>query len=65
MTFTFPDEQREARHQARRYAWRSIALITIAGAVVYLITGSSQTMKTAWVTDLLSVVPSIAFLVAT
>ena len=64
MTFTFPDQQRDAREQARRYAWRSIALISFSGIVLYVVTGSSQTMKTAWVTDVLSVLPSVAFLIA-
>ena len=63
--FTFPVEQREARAQARRYAWRSIALVIGSGLVLYLVAGQSQTMKTAWVTDMLSIMPSIAFLVAT
>ena len=65
MAFTFPAEQREARAQARRYAWRSIALITCSGIVLYLVTGQSQTMKTAWVTDFLSLIPYFGFLIAT
>jgi divalent metal cation (Fe/Co/Zn/Cd) transporter len=32
----------------------------LTGIVLYLTTGSSQTMKTAWVTDFLSIVPSMA-----
>jgi len=63
-SFTFPAEQHQAREQARRYAWRSIVLIGATGVVLYLVTGQSQTMKTAWVTDVLSMVPSVALLVA-
>ena len=62
--FTFPPEQEAARSQARRYAWRSIGLVTASGLLLYLVTGHSQTMKTAWVTDVLSIIPSVAFLVA-
>jgi cation diffusion facilitator family transporter len=64
-SFTFPREQHEARARARSYAWRSITLIMLAGIIVYLVTGRSQTMKTAWVTDVLSTIPSVAFLIAT
>jgi cation diffusion facilitator family transporter len=62
--FEFPAEQREVRERARRYAWRSIVLITASGILLYLTTGNSQTMKTAWVTDFLSIVPSMALLIA-
>ncbi len=60
--FEFPPEQQEGRRLAARYARRSILLITLTGVVLYLTTGSSQTMKTAWVTDFLSIVPSMALL---
>jgi cation diffusion facilitator family transporter len=62
--FEFPPEQREVRRRACRYAWRSIGLISASGALLYLTTGRSQTMKTAWMTDLLSIIPSAALLVA-
>src|SRR3954468_8773613 len=62
--FEFPPEQSRLREQARHYAWRSIVLITISGVVLYVTTGRSQTMKTAWITDLLSIVPSIALIFA-
>src|SRR3954447_9644240 len=62
--FEFPPEQREGRDLARRYAWRSIVLVSISGAILYATTGHSQTMKTAWITDVLSVIPSAALLFA-
>jgi cation diffusion facilitator family transporter len=62
--FVFPDEQSRARERAHAFAWRSIFMITASGLLLYLTTGQSQTMKTAWVTDFLSIVPSIALLVA-
>jgi cation diffusion facilitator family transporter len=63
-TFTYPPEQAELRERARAYARRSIVLISISGIVLYLTTGNSQTMKTAWVTDVLSMIPSVALLIA-
>jgi len=62
--FEFPPEQSRLREEARRYAWRSIVLITISGVALFVTTGRSQTMKTAWITDVLSIVPSIALLFA-
>jgi len=63
-TFTYPPEQQALRDRAHRYAWRSVILISITGIVLYLTTGHSQTMKTAWVTDVLSMLPSIALVIA-
>jgi len=63
-TFQYPPELRELRDRAQRFAWRSIWMIGVSGLVLYLTTGHSQTMKTAWATDLLSIVPSIGLLVA-
>src|SRR4051812_10821568 len=62
--FEFPPEQAHLRDRARRYAWRSILLVLLSGALLYLATGRSQTMKTAWITDVLSIVPSFALIVA-
>ncbi len=58
--FEFPPGAAGGAEAGRPYARRSILLITLTGIVLYLTTGSSQTMKTAWVTDFLSIVPSMA-----
>jgi cation diffusion facilitator family transporter len=62
--FEYPPEQWEARVRAQAYAWRSIFMITASGVLLYVTTGHSQTMKTAWVTDAMSIVPSMALLIA-
>jgi len=62
--FEFPPEQAHLRDRARRYAWRSIVLVILSGIVLFITTGRSQTMKTAWITDVLSIVPSAALIVA-
>jgi len=62
--FEFPPEQARLRDRARKYAWRSIVLVTISGIVLFATTGRSQTMKTMWITDYLSIVPSIGLIVA-
>src|SRR5438105_2113962 len=60
--FEFPPEQAHLRDRARRYAWRSIVLVILSGIVLFITTGRSQTMKTAWITDVLSIVPSAGLL---
>lgn len=61
---TLPLEQHEALHKARRLQWVGLAYLLSCVVVVYLAMGSSQAMKVAWVEDLLSLIPPIAFLIA-
>jgi cation diffusion facilitator family transporter len=49
---------------ARRLEWLTIAYLGSVVVSMYLVMGSSQAMKTAWVEDILSLVPPVAFLVA-
>jgi cation diffusion facilitator family transporter len=44
--------------------WATIVFMLTIVVVIYLTMGSSQAMKAAWIEDLLSFVPPIAFLVA-
>lgn len=69
MTATFghtelPAEQATALRKAVRLAWVTIGFLVLAVTLVYLVMGSSQAMKAAWVEDLLSFIPPISFLVA-
>jgi divalent metal cation (Fe/Co/Zn/Cd) transporter len=59
-----PPEEAEAYRQARRLEWITLGYLVTAIAVVYVALGSSQAMKAAWVEDILSLLPPIAFLVA-
>ena len=59
-----PEEQRKALRRAR---WLEVIWIVVLATIVtaiYLTVGNSQAMKTAWIEDMLSFVPPIAFLVA-
>ena len=62
--FVLPAEQRAARRKARKLAWLTIALIASAALLLFLTTGQSQAMKTAWVSDLLGLIPPAALLLA-
>lgn len=44
--------------------WWTVGLMSAVTALMYLAAGNSQAMKTAWIEDLLSLVPPLAFLAA-
>ncbi|WP_342447057.1 cation transporter [Ornithinimicrobium sp. CNJ-824] len=60
-----PGEQQAALRRARRLEWISLAYLGTGVVLVALVMGSSQAMKAAWIEDMLSLIPPIAFLVAT
>src|ERR671910_1185101 len=59
-----PPESQQTLRKARRLKWLTIAYLVSAVVLLALVLGSSQAMKTAWIEDLLSLIPPIAFLVA-
>ncbi|MVA76678.1 cation transporter [Auraticoccus sp. F435] len=59
-----PPEQQDALRRAVRLEWTTLAVMAVTVAVVGLTTGQSQAMKAAWIEDCLSLLPPIAFLVA-
>jgi cation diffusion facilitator family transporter len=63
--FELPAELRPDLRKARRVAWLSITLLAIGTVVLGLTMGQSEAMKTAWVTEVLSMLPPAAYLVAT
>jgi cation diffusion facilitator family transporter len=59
-----PDEQKDALRKAIRFEWITLAFLTVSTVLVFLVLGNSQAMKAAWIEDLLSFLPPIAFLLA-
>ena len=59
-----PEDEAGALRRAKRLEVVTLAFMGSAIAVVYLTMGSSQAMKTAWIEDMLALVPPLAFLVA-
>jgi divalent metal cation (Fe/Co/Zn/Cd) transporter len=59
-----PEELHEPLHRAKRLEWITLAYLLSATILVFLVLGSSQAMKAAWIEDMLSLIPPIAFLVA-
>lgn len=59
-----PEEQAVALRKAVRIEVFTICYTAVTIAVVALVLGNSQAMKTAWIEDIFSLTPQIAFLVA-
>lgn len=62
--FEFPPEKQEVYRKARLLEWVTLAYLASVVLLMYLVMGSSQAMKSAWVEDLLSLIPAIVFLAA-
>jgi cation diffusion facilitator family transporter len=62
--FTFPAEIREKEKRARRLEYWTIFFLLTITAMMYYVMGSSQAMKTAWIEDVLSLIPPVIFLIA-
>jgi len=61
----FPPEVEATYRKARRLAWVTVAYVASAAAFLYATMGTSQAMRTSFFEDVVSVVPSVAFLVGT
>lgn len=59
-----PEEQRRALRRAVRWQFFTIGYTSLTIVLIALVMGESQAMKTAWVEDMLSLIPQIAFLIA-
>jgi len=59
-----PPDKHEQLVKAVRLEWLTIAYLLSAIVILYFTLGSSQAMKAAWAEDILSLLPPIAFLVA-
>jgi cation diffusion facilitator family transporter len=61
---TIPPEIEADLKRAVRLEWWTIAWMVSIITLIGLVMGSSQAMKTAWIEDILSLVPSLVFLLA-
>lgn len=58
-----PKEVDRALRRAIRLEWVTIAVLVVNVGIIFVVLGNSQAMKTAWIEDMLSFIPPIAFLV--
>lgn len=59
-----PSEQKTLLRRAIRLEWTTLALLGFGTVLVFLVSGQSQAMKAAFLEDLISLLPPIAFLFA-
>src|SRR5688572_27228789 len=59
----FPPDKEKVLRKAVRITWMSIVAMISIIVVLGLTMGSSQAMKTLWFEDMLSLIPSTAFLI--
>jgi len=59
-----PERQARSLRKAIRFEWLSLGFLAVFIALVFLVMGNSQAMKAAWIEDLLSLAPPVAFLLA-
>lgn len=64
MSNPIPPEIEEDLARATRLAWWTLGWMTSVVVLMGFAMGSSQAMRTAWIEDLLSLIPAIVFLVA-
>ncbi|MDC8001979.1 cation diffusion facilitator family transporter [Aequorivita todarodis] len=62
--FELPENLKEKLTKAKKMEWITILYLVTVVILMYLVMGSSQAMKTAWLEDALSMVPAISFLIA-
>jgi cation diffusion facilitator family transporter len=59
-----PERQAEVLRRAVRLEGVTLGFLVVTVTLVFLVLGNSQAMKAAWIEDLLSFIPPIAFLIA-
>lgn len=62
--FELPEDLKKKLKKAKKLEWITLIYLATVVVVMYLVMGSSQAMKTAWLEDALSMIPAISFLIA-
>lgn len=57
-------ELQQALRRATRLEWITLGMLAVTVTLVIVVMGNSQAMKAAWIEDMLSFIPPLAFLVA-
>lgn len=59
-----PEKLQDTMRKAVRLEWITIGFVGVTIILVGIVAGQSQAMRSAWVEDMLSLVPPVAFLIA-
>lgn len=62
--FELPSKLQGVMKKARKLEWFTLGYLLSVTLLMYLVMGTSQAMKTAWLEDVLSLIPAILFLIA-
>lgn len=62
--YVWPEEKLKLRRKAIRLEWATLAAMSTVILILYMVLGNAQATKTAWIEDVLSLVPAIAYLAA-
>lgn len=62
--YRLPSDKESVLRHVVRLEWASLAFRLSFVVVLYLVMGNSQAMKAAWLEDIITLLPPIAFLVA-
>jgi cation diffusion facilitator family transporter len=62
--YELPEDKQKVLKKAAVLEWLTIFFLITITIVMYLTMGSSQAMKTAWIEDVLSLIPPILFLIS-
>ncbi len=63
-TFELPENLKEKFKKAKKLEWITLVYLATVVVLMFLVMGSSQAMKTAWLEDALGMIPAISFLIA-
>ena len=61
----YPEDVERVYRVARRWQWVTLAYVSSAAVLLYLTMGTSQAMRSSFYEDVISLVPSAAFLIGT
>lgn len=62
--FSLPPSIEKKERKAKKLEWITIGFLSSSALLMYLVMGSSQAMKTAWLEDILSLLPAICYLIS-
>ncbi|MBK8908723.1 MAG: cation transporter [Rhodospirillales bacterium] len=62
--FPWPPDKAQLLHRADRLEWATLFFMSTVVVVMWLAQGSSQAMRSAWIEDVLSLVPATTYLIA-
>lgn len=62
-TFEYPQELQSKFNSVKKIEWITLLYFSSASILMAIVMGNSQTMKTAWIEDAISIIPPLSFLI--